>query len=315
MPNVLLAPVDYVDLLVLVDNYVDSLLASDKVARHFARPYEYFSGPTLRAEHGFSVHVRARWADGEGAVLYDAGVGRDTPTHNLDVLGLTLSETQAIVISHGHSDHHGGLEGLALKLGRRMPVVLHPDAWRDRKLVFPSGAELHLVPPDRVSLAAAGFELVEERDRSLLIDGHVLVTGQVERTTDFETGYPGHFSHTGSAWEPDPRILDDQALVLHLREKGLVIISGCSHAGIINIVRHAQHVSGVHAVHAIIGGMHLTGGAFDGRIARTLDELVELQPAVVVPGHCTGWKAIHALSRRMPEAYVQASVGTTLHLE
>ena len=299
----------------LVDNYVDSLLASDAVARHFARPYEYFSGPTLRAEHGFSVHVLARWGGGQGAVLYDAGVGRDTPAHNLDVLGLTLAETQAIVISHGHSDHHGGLEGLARELGRRMPVVLHPDAWRDRKLVFPSGAELHLVPPDRVSLNAAGFELIEERDRSLLIDGHVLVTGQVERSTDFETGYPGHLSNTSSGWQPDPKVLDDQALVLHLRGKGLVIISGCSHAGIINIVGHARRLSGVPDVHAIVGGLHLTGGAFESRIARTLDELVQLRPTVMVPGHCTGWKAIHALSRRMPDAYIQASVGTTLHFE
>ena len=252
--------------------------------------------------------------DGErAAVLYDAGLGAGTAVHNMDVLQVGLGDLRAIVLSHGHTDHHGGLEGMLRRAGARgMPLVIHPDAWRDRKVVFATGAELHLPPPSRQDLDREGVAIGEERLPSMLIDDTVLVTGEVERVTEFERGLPGSQARTDAGWEPDPWIRDDQAVVAHVRDRGLVVLSGCSHAGAINVLRQAQRLAGVERIHAFVGGMHLSGPAFEPLIPPTLDELVAIGPTWVVPGHCTGWRAQHELARRLPEAYVQTSVGTRL---
>ena len=156
--------------------------------------------------------------------------------------------------------------------------------------------------------------MVEERGPSLLLDNTVLVTGQVDRVTDFEKGFPLQQARTNGGWEPDTWIWDDQAVVCHVKGKGLVVLSSCSHAGVINVLRHAQQLTGVEKVHAFVGGLHLTGGLFEPIIPRTIEELAKIDPQVVVPGHCTGWKATHELARRLPGAYLQTSVGTRLRL-
>ncbi len=313
--RVSLVPVDGVEVVLLVDNYVDSLLESDRIARRPARPYDYFERDKLRAEHGLSILLRIQRAGSTQSVIYDAGLGADSLIHNMDVVGVTAADLRAIVISHGHSDHHGGLEGFVRRSGiARLPLIIHPDAWRERKLIFPTGAELRMPPPRAQDLLAEGVQIVEERGSTLLLDETVLVTGQVERVTEFETGYPIHYARIDDAWLPDPWVHDDQAIAVHVRDRGLVVISGCSHAGIINIIRHVQRVTDISRVHAVVGGLHLTGGIFDERIQRTVSELAALEPAVIVPTHCTGWKAIHNIAAILPKAYEQPSVGTVLTL-
>ena len=159
-----------------------------------------------------------------------------------------------------------------------------------------------------------GWQIVEERGPSLLLDGAVLVTGQVERVTDFEKGFPLQQARTAEgAWEPDTWIWDDQAVVVHVRGKGLVVLSSCSHSGIINVLEHARQLTGVQHVHACVGGLHLTGGLFEQIIPRTVDALSAIGPDVVVPGHCTGWKANSLIVSQLPQAYIQSNVGTRLH--
>lgn len=310
-----LRPVDAAEVTVLVDNFVDLLLPSTEVVQRPRVEYGLWERDReqLVAEHGLSLLLSIE-RDGERAsLLYDAGLGRQTAIHNMDVLQVGLADVRAVILSHGHSDHHGGLEGMLLRAGAQgMPFVIHPDAWLDRKLVFPTGAEFHLPPPSRQDLDREGVVVSEERQPSLLIDGTVLVTGQVERVTEFERGFPLNHAHTGSGWEPDPWIWDDQAVVVDVKGKGLVVLSGCSHAGAINVLRQAQRLTGVDRVHAFVGGMHLTGGIFEQIIPQTLDELVAIGPTWVVPGHCTGWRATHEVARRLPEAFVQPSVGTRL---
>jgi 7,8-dihydropterin-6-yl-methyl-4-(beta-D-ribofuranosyl)aminobenzene 5'-phosphate synthase len=139
-----------------------------------------------------------------------------------------------------------------------------------------------------------------------------LVTGQIDRVTDFEKGFPiqqalGDDGH----WEPDTWTWDDQAIVVNVRGKGLVVLSSCSHSGVINVLHHARKVTGVDHIHGFIGGLHLSGGLFESITPSTIQGFVDMQPDLVVPGHCTGWKAIQTLGQVMPDAYVPSNVGTT----
>ncbi len=312
--RVTLLPIDIADVTILVDNFVDILLPGTEMVQRAPLVWDWSEREQLIAEHGYSLLLKVQRDGRSESMLYDAGLGRNTVLHNMDVLDLRSNDLRAIILSHGHADHHGGLEGIFRRIGRRgMPLVLHPDVWRDRKVVFPTGVEMHMPPPSHNDLDREGVTIVEERGPSLLLDGMVLVTGQVERVTDFEKGFPLQQARTNGGWEPDTWIWDDQAVVCHLKDKGLVVLSGCSHAGVINVLRHAQRLTGIDTIYAFVGGLHLTGGIFEPIIPRTISELAAIGPTVVVPGHCTGWKATHEVARKLPEAYIQTSVGTRLH--
>jgi 7,8-dihydropterin-6-yl-methyl-4-(beta-D-ribofuranosyl)aminobenzene 5'-phosphate synthase len=125
---------------------------------------------------------------------------------------------------------------------------------------------------------------------------------------------PAHQHWTGTTWEPDPLILDDQALVVNVRGKGLVIVTGCGHVGAVNIVRHAQRLTGLPRLHALLGGLHLGGAFFTPSIGPTVHALTELAPDLLVPGHCTGWRAQHTLAAALPDSWVQGSSGTRYQL-
>jgi 7,8-dihydropterin-6-yl-methyl-4-(beta-D-ribofuranosyl)aminobenzene 5'-phosphate synthase len=269
----------------------------------------------LIAEPGFSALVRFEKDGREHSLLFDTGVSPTGAVENMRRLGLSLHDVEAIVLSHGHWDHVTGMEGVARTLGRaRLPVLIHPEFWSRRRISFPGLDPAELPSTSRSALEGAGFEIVEERRPSFLLDRSVLITGEVDRTTEFETGFRGHEAFRDGGWEPDPLILDDQALVLRLPERGLVVVSGCGHAGIVNTVRYVQRLTGEHAVAAVIGGFHLSGPMFEPMIAPTVRAFDELAPSLLVPAHCTGWNAVHRLAARFPAAFVQAAVGTTIDL-
>ena len=296
----------------MIDNFVDVLMAgTEDVHRYLA--YDFGDRRQLIAEHGFSAVITVESGGRRSSILYDAGLTPDALARNLDVLGVPVTELRAIVISHGHADHHGGLEGLFARYGKqRLPLVIHPEAWRERKVVFPTGTELRLPPPRRADLEAEGLEVVEERGETLLVDDTVLVSGQVERVTEFERGFPIHYVRSAEDWEPDPMIWDDQNVIVHVRDKGLVIVSGCSHAGAVNVLRNAQRLTGETRIAGFVGGCHLTGGLFAPIIEPTVEAFAAANVGRVLPAHCTGWKAVHELARAMPAAFVQPAVGTVV---
>lgn len=268
------------------------------------------------AEHGFSALVTVRRGDAGTTLLFDTGLSPDAMVTNADRLGLDLGAIRGVVLSHGHLDHAGGLAGLARRRGARtLPMVVHPGAWTRRRLAVPGGDIVEMPTPSRRALAGEGFDVIERREPSLLVDGSVLITGEVDRTTDFERGMPpAHQAWTGREWRHDPLVIDDQALVVHVRGRGLVVLTGCGHAGVVNIVRHAQRLTGVPQLCALLGGLHLGGSAFAPVVGPTVDALVKLAPDLVVPGHCTGWRAQHALAARLPDAWVPGSSGSSYRL-
>ncbi len=303
------------DATIVVDNTIDILLASTSNVIRAPLTWDWSRRPQLVAEHGYSLLLRVHKKGSVKTILYDAGLSPDAVTHNLAVLGIQLTDLDAIVLSHGHADHHGGLFGVVHSLGKKnLPLVLHPDAWKNRKIRFPSGVEMHMPPPDRRALEKNDVQIIDSRAPSLLLSDQALVTGQVERVTDYEKGFPYQYEEMDNEqWEPDPWVWDDQGIVFNVNGKGLVVVSSCSHSGVVNVLRNAQRVTGVNKVHAFMGGMHLTGGIFEKIISQTIQDVAKVHPDIIIPGHCTGWKAMHLISREMPEAYVQGSAGTRIH--
>jgi 7,8-dihydropterin-6-yl-methyl-4-(beta-D-ribofuranosyl)aminobenzene 5'-phosphate synthase len=319
-----LQPVDEVVVTTLVDNTFDALLAGAEgvtrppgAAGEVTAP-QFEDGRTsagLRAEHGFSALVTVRRGDSRTTLLFDTGVSPDGMTDNADRLGIDLGDVQGVVLSHGHFDHAGGLAGLARHRRRALPMTVHPLVWTRRREVVPGTDVWYLPTLSRRALDAEGFSVVERREPSLLVDGCVLVTGEIDRTTEYERGMPPpHQAWDGGDWRHDPLVLDDQALVVHVRSRGLVVLTGCGHAGVVNTVRHAMRLTGVDRLAALIGGLHLSGPAFEPIIPPTVQALAELHPDLLVPGHCTGWRAQHALAATLPEAWVQSSSGSSYTL-
>jgi 7,8-dihydropterin-6-yl-methyl-4-(beta-D-ribofuranosyl)aminobenzene 5'-phosphate synthase len=230
-------------------------------------------------------------------------------------LDVDLSAIEVIVCSHGHFDHTTGLDGLIRRLGRvNLPILIHPHFWRRRRLAIPGRDPMEIPTTSRRALTDAGFDVVEEGHPSFLFERSVLVTGEVARTTGYEPGFPAQQAWLGGRWEPDPLVLDDQALVVDIKDKGLLVITGCGHSGVVNICRYARRLTNDRPLYAVMGGFHLNGPVFEPLIPQVLDDLGALGPSVIVPAHCTGWRAQHAMGARFGEAFVPNTVGTRFEL-
>jgi 7,8-dihydropterin-6-yl-methyl-4-(beta-D-ribofuranosyl)aminobenzene 5'-phosphate synthase len=322
MQQISLAPVDGVHITTLMDNSSDALLPDEGLVRRWglvgtAAPLAVLPAELaeekqcfdfLRAEHGFSAMIEV----GGHRILFDTGISAEGVVSNLDRLSIRPETFETIVFSHGHFDHVMGLNGLSARLGpTHLPVFLHPDFWLRRRLVLPDRT-LDFPTPSRSAIEGAGFTIIEERQPSFLLDDAILVTGEVDRTTPFETGMPpAHQAFRDGAWEPDRAVHDDQAIVLHVRDRGLVILTGCGHSGIINIIRYAKRLTGVDRLYAVLGGLHLQYGPI---VTETVAALAEEAPAMLVPAHCTSWQAQQALAAALPGAFRPNAVGSRFEL-
>lgn len=304
--------VEKVEITCLVDNNVDVLLPNTDVARRPVLAKNWYEQPLI-AEHGFCAALTIHIDGVKHRLVLDSGLDPLAASHNTNVLDFDLSRCELLISSHGHVDHAGGLLSLRNKMNQKqnIPLVLHEDAFRNRLVKFQDGRTINLPAPNKSFLTEAGYEIVEKNSDSLWINDRVLVTGEIPRANSFEKGFPNHYSEVDDGKiEADPLIKDDQAIILSVKDKGLVIITGCGHAGIINTLNYAKDLTGEDRIYAVLGGMHLSGGLFEPIIPRTIEELERLKPKFVVPCHCSGLKAVSEIARKMPDAFIQNSVGT-----
>ncbi|MBW1989118.1 MAG: MBL fold metallo-hydrolase [Deltaproteobacteria bacterium] len=313
MGNVDLKPVDMVEIVTLTDNFVDLTSMDNSEVLFRAAPLRgnEFSNSIL-AEHGFSALVRMTDSGITDSMILDFGLSEDAAARNAEALNLDLSQVAAAALSHGHIDHFGGMAKVGAMVGKTVPLAVHPAAFQERRWMEPF-PEFEILMPviTREEAARAGFTPIESAKPLPMLDGRVLFLGEIERTTDFEKGMPNAFRTENGQKVPDP-LEDDTSLVMHLKGKGLVVLSGCAHSGIVNTVRYAQKVTGVNEVFAVMGGFHLGGPAFATAIPPTVAAIKDIGPRYVIPTHCTGRDAQSVFKREMPGAFLLNMAGTTL---
>lgn len=314
-----LVPLDSLEALILVDNVTDSLSSiaagvanENEVLRHYGM--KLLSGRAkCCAHHGLSMLLSARRGDSTRYLLFDAGPEGATFERNATRLGVPFADIEAVVLSHGHWDHAGGLlQAIGMIRARRGAVECHVNdaMFVERANTLADGSVLPYEPvPSIVELRAAGASVASDDSERTLLDGCFYVSGEIPRVTEYERGYPGHLRRkaTGTEWEPDPWLMDERYVAAHVRGQGLVVFSACSHAGIVNVLREARRAFAHVPLHAVMGGLHLSGARIEPIIGATVTDLAAFGLARIVPAHCSGWRAVQALVQAFGEPTVQPS--------
>ncbi|HPI73894.1 MAG TPA: MBL fold metallo-hydrolase [bacterium] len=275
------------------------------MAVHITIVVDNRAGPGLTAEHGLCF-----WIEVDGKrILFDTGQGRAF-ADNAQALGIDLRRTDALILSHGHYDHTGGIPWL-LQAAPQAVVYAHPSILKERYSVRDGEAKPVSMPAQsRASLDNAGQQVVWVTE-SLTLFSRVELSGPIPRDTDFEdTGGPFYLDPQGE--QPD-QLEDDLALWIPTA-RGLVICLGCCHAGLVNTLHHIHRLSGQQPVHAVLGGLHLLQAGRE-RMARTVTALSSRTPDRLVPCHCTGVKAVEELHKAFPGRVSPGSAGLEMRFE
>ena len=307
--------VDRVEVLTLQDNYID-MTAQDN-SEMIQRGGGWKKGKarkSILSEHGFSAVIRTTREERTRAMLFDFGFSAIGAAYNARVLGVPMGEIEAIALSHGHGDHRGGFRKLVGMIGKPgIEFVCHPSVFKEHRYAKVNRGEFKAWHPafTRSSAEKAGTVIVETKEPRLMLGGDVLFLGEVPRRMDFETGLPTAFYEENGVEKKDA-IEDDTSLVMHLKGRGLIVLSGCAHSGIVNTVQYAREVTGIDRVHAIMGGFHLGIPSAESAVGRTIDALRKIDPRYIVPTHCTGRRSILRIEEAMPDRFVLNMSGTRL---
>jgi 7,8-dihydropterin-6-yl-methyl-4-(beta-D-ribofuranosyl)aminobenzene 5'-phosphate synthase len=307
---------------VLVDNRADLMVSSTETVKRFKEK-------ALLAEHGFAALIELE--GGAATILWDAGITSIALLENARRMGIDLQAVDVVALSHGHRDHFAALTEVFKQIAgppgprewhkdvtldeitdwvnaQRVPLVAHPDAFRERWMIDKDGRKYGPRTAPRGEWQAAGAELVLSEGPYQLGPG-CWCTGAVPRLSFEQAGTPRSWAYRQGKEFTRDFVTDDQSIVIHVKDKGLIVLTGCAHAGVVNTVNYAREISGVERVWAVLGGFHL-GPATDEEIDRTIDAIAELNPKVVSPSHCSGFPAIARFASRMPDTFVLGVVGT-----
>jgi 7,8-dihydropterin-6-yl-methyl-4-(beta-D-ribofuranosyl)aminobenzene 5'-phosphate synthase len=281
-----------------------SVLAEDSVA---------YESPYL-GQHGISFLLTAQRDGIERNILVDVAQNPDALLENMKKLGVSASCIDAIGLTHCHYDHTQGLGRILKEIGKKdLPVIAHPDIFRLNFITDPYLRHVGVMKGDsREDIEAAGGSLFLTRDPLELMPG-LITTGEVERVTDFEEVGIALYTLEGNKVKSDS-MRDDISLVAHIKGKGLVIITGCSHAGIVNIVKQAIALTETEKVHGIIGGFHLIDAPVE-RMQKTAQALKEFNPDWVYAGHCTGFKAQVELFQILKDRFSPLHTGIIVEIQ
>lgn len=313
-----LKEVDGVEILSLMDDSMDFLSTIKREEVRKVRTWvkerkeEKWAKDNFRlpmAEHGFSMLIRIFHNSNSCNALFDTGGSSEGVIINARRMGVNLSDIEFIVLSHGHYDHFGGLLTLVKVIDKeKLPIIVHEDMFKTRGVIESDGT-IRSYPTFATDDQVKPAMYIRTKHPYLLADNTVLVTGEIPRVIRFEKGFIQHRALIDGKWRPDPWIWDDRALVINVKHKGLVILSGCAHAGIVNTLLYSQQITGIKNVYAVLGGFHLAGKNHEARINKTVAKLKQLKLSLVAPSHCTGWKGAFAIAKAMPQAFIWGSVG------
>src|SRR2546425_1128406 len=330
------AAVPTVDRLVMtnvVDNVYDNFAKGGRLETISVQRVTVPSSPSPLSEHGLAYHLESLRGSERREILLDFSMTERNLFNNYAVLKVDPSKADALIVSHGHFDHYGALPDLArVAQGKLKPgLTLYAggeDTFCHRVIATPAGT-IDYGQLNRAELEARGLTVILPK-RPPVIAAHASPSGHIPRLPDFErppaaarleAGPMGsacsltHFGATKVEAKPGELVPDtfqgEHATVYHVKDRGLVVITSCGHAGVINSVRHAQKVSGIQKVHAIVGGFHLAP-APDDIVAKTVAVFKDINPDYIIPMHCSGVNMIMAVHMVMPKTLVMPSTGTRL---
>ncbi|MEA2179275.1 MAG: 7,8-dihydropterin-6-yl-methyl-4-(beta-D-ribofuranosyl)aminobenzene 5-phosphate synthase [Solirubrobacteraceae bacterium] len=309
---------------VVVDPQLDMLLTDDGPVKRFGL-YEHFqppNGETIISENGACLWIEIHDGGTRTVVLYDAGLTGTVALHNLRALGLDVNDVDAVVLSHAHPDHYRGLATILAARDAPVDVFVHPDAFLPKVWIDDEGRKVLQVNEgmEESWITRAGGRVRSSSDAGQIAPG-LMLTGGITRELSYEPPVPtrsgpgGLFIERDGRRENDDAAIDEQALVLQLRDRGLVVITACGHAGIVNTIRQAQRLTGVDDVTGLIGGFHFGfPGISKTDAMKAFDSLEEYALELIAPMHCSGLWAQAESMRRFPEAFLQNVTGTTVDL-
>lgn len=311
-PALIVPQVDWLEITSLVDNTYDCFQPDDAVAhRHSLAHVDGFDSISLRSEMGLAFLVRYGVGEATHEIVFDFGLTEEALAGNLDRLGLSLARVEALVLSHAHEDHYAGLAwAVAHTRARGAPIYVgDTDVFLERRFEAP-GRSWSMGRLAREPLEAAGATIVLA-GTPRVIAGGALLSGRIPQRTPFERVPPFLRMMRGGELAQDP-MTHELALGFVVKGKGLVVITSCAHAGVVNSIDALRAASGVTRVHAVLGGMHLTS-APPAQVEATVKALVEVAPDHLAPMHCTGDRAMRLLAAALPAAYIHPGTGTRYH--
>lgn len=319
-----LAAVDSLTVDVITDNMSDTYaskpaFAVSEMANILKAGAKEISGETLLvANLGYGLRLKTQVGAKQHTLLFDTGTEGAAFIRNCRNMAIDLGEVEEIAVTHGHWDHMGALpaalDAIAARRGRgSVTINVNPDMFNERGVLLQDGT---IFPAARVptpaQMEAQGARVVNDGKARTLLDGHFYYSGEIPRVSAFEKGREDHLCRKDNSeeWRPDPFLMDERMLIVNVRDLGLVVFSACSHAGIVNVCTEAKRLFPDIPIHAVMGGLHL-GGVMERLIPQTVEALAPFDIGYFITGHCTGWRALHALANAYGDRVSQSAVGTT----